>query len=284
MHTYASLEDFSKHLQDGSSTTAGPTLLKKIEGASRAVEKYCGRSRFGSGFGPRFGTNRYSGDCEEPSRLWLDDDLLDLDAFTVSLTTGQAGTAFLDETDFILAPFDRTPRRLLIAEMPSSSMVLGHAVRGISATGMWGHTDERIPAAATMGAIADASTPTVTPSVMGEFSPGQTLWVEDEMLYVRVVGTSTLTVTRGANGSTAAAHAGAAAIAIAAYDARVVDATLQIANRRWRRRDTNQAQAYGQSGYVQIAPEPGELSILRSTVEDLRCLQFRWELAEAGIP
>lgn len=285
MHIYASIADASAHLQDGSSSTAGAAILKKLEAASRRVDFYCARSRFvaeRSSFGPQYRTNHYTPDLDCPGELWLDDDLLTLTEFRVSLIVGATGSVYVENTDFLLAPFDRLPKRKLLAGMPSSSMALGSARRGIAAAGLWGERDVRTALVATMGVIADTSTETVTPSAIAEFSPGQTLWVDSEMLYVRAVGTSTLTVTRGANGSTAATHLALAAIAVATYHPSVVDATLQIFNRRWRRRDSNQAQAFGESGFAQTAPDPGELAILRSTVESLRCLQFRWEMAESG--
>jgi hypothetical protein len=283
MHTYASIADFSGYLTDGSSSTAGPAILKKLEAASRRVDWYCGRSRFGSGFGPRYGTNRYTPDADCPLELWLDDDLLALTTLSIALAVNQTPGSWIEDTDFYLAPFDRTPKRKIVAGIPSSALVFAPVMRGTSIVGKWGERDERLTATATMGVIADTTTTTVTPSAVTEFSPGQTLWVGTEMLYVRTVGATTLTVDRGANGSTAATHGAAAAIAIARYHPSVVDATLQIAARRWRRRDTNQAQAFGESGFVQAAPDPGELAILRTTLADLRCYQYRYEVAEAGI-
>lgn len=293
MHTYASVAEFIASLTDGSaSTTAGPAILSKLEAASRRVEDWCGRSRFRSGFGPRIGVNRYSPD--EAYKVWLDDDLVRATEVGVRYVTGGPLTVFTEETDFYFAPFDRTPKRLLTTGIPGSQMVIpgeGGALwwslrRNVEIAGTWGFSDVRQVLEQTAGAIADTTDPTVTlmSSDLSEFSPGQTLWIDDEMLYVRSVGgTDTIEVDRGANGSTAATHEAGAAISLVRYPATVVDATLQIATKRWRRRDTNQAQAFGQSGFVQVAADPGELTILRSTVESLRCLQQRYELVETSL-
>jgi hypothetical protein len=293
MHTYASVAEFTASLTDGSaSTTAGPSIRGKLEAASRRVEDWCSRSRFRSGFGPRIGTNRYSPD--EAYKIWLDDDLVRATEVGVRYVTGGPLTTFTEDTDFYLAPFDRTPKRLLSTGIPGSQMVIpgeGGALwwslrRNVEIAGTWGYSDERQVLEQTAGAIVDTTDPTVTlmSSELSEFSPGQTLWIDDEMLYVRALGdTDTIEVDRGANGSTAATHAADSPIALVRYPAAVVDATLQIASRRWRRRDTNQAQAFGQSGMVQTAPEPGELTILRTTVETLRCLQQRYELVETSV-
>jgi hypothetical protein len=188
MHTYASIADFSGYLTDGSSSTAGPAILKKLEAASRRVDWYCGRSRFGSGFGPRYGTNRYTPDADCPLELWLDDDLLALTSLSIALAVNQTPGSWIEETDFYLAPFDRTPKRKIVAGIPSSALVFAPVMRGTSIVGKWGERDERLTATATMGVIADTTTTTVTPSAVTEFSPGQTLWVGTEMLYVRTVG------------------------------------------------------------------------------------------------
>lgn len=285
MHTYLTVADFKADLADGSSTTPAG-LLKRLEAASRRVDEWCGRSRFGSGFGPRIGTNRYSPDPDEPYRLWLDDDLVSLTELRVAYVTGGPTTVYTEETDFYLAPYDRTPKRMLASGIPGSSMALPHLRRNVEADGTWGYSNDRVALEQTAGAIADTTDPTITlmSSDLSELSPGQTLWIDDEMVYVRELGeTDTIEVDRGANGTTAATHAADSTISLVRYPSAVVDAAAQIALRRWRRRDTNQAAAFGESGFVQTAPEPGELAILRSTVGHLRCLQFRYELAETGL-
>jgi hypothetical protein len=201
----------------------------------------------------------------------------------VAITQGGSLTTYTEDTDFYFAPFDRAPKRLLTTAGLPTAMVLPRLHRNIEIPGTWGFADERTTLVATMGAIADATTVTVTPSAITEFSPGQTLWLEDEMAYVRAVGATDLTVDRGTNGSTAAAHGAATSVYLVSYDARVVDAATQIAARRWRRRDTNQAAAFGESGFVQVAADPGELTILRQNVGELRCYRYRYEMAEAGV-
>lgn len=311
MHTYASVADLAGYFTDGSrSSAAYPAMLGRLEAASRRVDAYCQRSRFGSDFGVTFATRRYSGpdprDNEQPpaftappsfstppgwvpwpyrvaDRLYLDADLLALTgSVSVALTPGGTPVDYVEDSDFSFVPYDRTPKRALVI-LPRTTMILPHIRNNIGIPAKWGHDDIRWPAAATMAEIADTTTAVVTPSAIAEFSPGQTLWVDDEMLYVRSVGTSTLTVVRGANGSIAATHADAAPIQLAGYDPRVVDATLQIAARRWRWRDTNQASLLNDAPTGMSTPGPGELSILRNTVADLRCYQYRWEVAEAVI-
>src|SRR6185369_9173391 len=133
MHTYLTVADFQADLADGSSST--PTgLLRRLEAASRRVDEWCGRSRFGSGFGPRIGTNRYSPDPDEHYRLWLDDDLVAITELTVAYTTGATGVAYTEETDFYLVPFDRTPKRMLTIGIPGSAMSLPALRRNVSAT------------------------------------------------------------------------------------------------------------------------------------------------------
>jgi hypothetical protein len=73
-------------------------------------------------------------------------------------------------------------------------------------------------------------------------SAGQTIKIENELMYLTSVIVNTLTVVRGVNGTTAAAHA-AAAISITAYPQPIVLACLMQVGRLYRRRDSNFATA-----------------------------------------
>jgi hypothetical protein len=57
-------------------------------------------------------------------------------------------------------------------------------------------------------------------------------------MYVQSYSTNTLTVVRGVNGTTAAAHTTGAALAIYQYPSPIAEATLIQAARLWKRRDT----------------------------------------------
>jgi hypothetical protein len=91
-------------------------------------------------------------------------------------------------------------------------------------------------------------------------------------LYVRVTTDSTtdsLTVVRGVNGTTAATHLTASAIARYVYDPRVRDVALRLFMRRWKARD---AGADGTDGGVDIPGQQareGEKLIIERGLSDL---------------
>jgi len=140
-HTYASLPTLKDFLRDGGSsgtaTTNDALLLGLLEGASRAVERFTDRSHFGSGFGPRTGTNKY--DNWGPSNLLaLEDDLLSTTSVTLLDTTNgvSIGSVALN-TDYYLegrSNYD-PPYRTLILHGQGSVVALGWGYQVASIAG-----------------------------------------------------------------------------------------------------------------------------------------------------
>ena len=81
----------------------------------------------------------------------------------------------------------------------------------------------------------DATVLTVT--VAEGLSPGQTLSIDAEQLYVTSVSTNDLTVVRGVNGTAAAPHAEGSRITRSVYPNEITEACLLQTSRLWRRRD-----------------------------------------------
>ena len=81
--------------------------------------------------------------------------------------------------------------------------------RCIELVGKWGHS-ERTEDTGLTGTLADASDTSITSIEGGDTEtlvyPGDTLLIESEQVYVTAVSTTTVTVQRGVNGTTAAAH------------------------------------------------------------------------------
>ena len=120
------------------------------------------------------------------------------------------------------------------------------AGRGVvSISGVWGYgsvredTGLRIGAGA--GLTADAVTITATPASTA-VSGGHTIRIDGEDFYVvaavtdKTADTTTLTVLRGVNGSTAAAHDAGVGIAAYRYPAAVSESCLRLAMAWWRER------------------------------------------------
>jgi len=187
-------------------------------------------------------------------RLRLDDDLL----YLVSVANGDGTAVAL--TDLVQEPPNLYPKGALrlksgkgLAWLPGSD---GTYEQVISVTGWWGyHPDygtawvdsldtvknsSGITAAATSitvsdadGAAADLDSP--------RFQAGQLLKLESEFLDLLAVNTSTnvLTVKRGVNGTTAAAHAKETSIYLYRPYENLVQAALRLVAWRYRQKDVN---------------------------------------------
>lgn len=118
--------------------------------------------------------------------------------------------------------------------------VLSAVRKGLRVTTDWGWPrsvrasgdtvqDNPLSSAATTLTVTDAQ----------RFEVAQTLRVETEQVFITDKPTATtLTVTRGVNGSTAASHAQTTAIDVLTFHDKVAVATAGLAARLWRRRDT----------------------------------------------
>ena len=107
-----------------------------------------------------------------------------------------------------------------------------HALVEIS--GRWGYRQVVNDTGATLAAELGKADAALTVSDGAPFSPGQTLSVDDEQVYITAVSETGVTVDRAVNGTAAAAHMTGAAIGIYRYPAPVVEACLQLAMQLWR--------------------------------------------------
>lgn len=279
-HVYASVPEFGEYIRDGGGTvtyTANRVtrMLSVLDSASRTVDWYTDRSAFGSGFGPRLGTNRYDGNGS--NCVDLDDDLLTVTS--ISLLDAPAGNSLgtpVADTDYYLRDrfghYDTPPYRELLFHMYGSITYTGVGARVSTVLGKWGYQDVQT----SVGTIGTATSSATSIALSGGAAyAGQTLLVDSEQIYVTAsTGGTALTVTRGANGTTAAVHAASAAASVYVYPSEVTDATLQIALRRWKARDAGTDGSFGGGQLPAQVPafSATELSILLRTVSHLKVL------------
>lgn len=261
-HTYATLDEANDQLKSGGATTyatesAGIKALKLsiLEAVSRRIDEVCHRSSFGSGFGPRIGTNRYDGDGG--NELLLRDDLQSASAFTVAAATGATGVSPVVTTDYFLANpggYNGPPWRKIILHQKGAPTIFGLGYRTIVVTGTWGFSDVTVTSTTTMasGFAASTTATTFTTSSSPTIVPGMTLLVGTEQMYLTALSGTTATVVRGVNGSTAAVHADSSAIAYYVYDARVNEVARRLFQRRWKARDA------GADGGIDAMDVPGQ--------------------------
>ena len=285
MHTYAGLDDFKSYLSDGGLGTGNDAgLLAVLESASRRVEGFCGRSpAYQSGFGPRTGTNAYDAQgwyggytlYRENMVVDLDDDLITATNVTVLDQTGGVATTLTEGTDFYLSPYNRSPKRTLtITGLGQSYIVPGLKI--LSLAGTWAYAVELATTSATLGTVSASATTGIITG--GGVQVGYTIRVDSEDLYVAATtaGTAlytsggTVTLSRAANGATAAVHAAGAAISVHRYPREVVDVTIRVAQRRWKMRESGVGGNFGGGVIPGTGFQDTERGILSATVGHLR--------------
>ena len=122
-------------------------------------------------------------------------------------------------------------------------------VRGVRIAGIWGYSQETELAGQVNDAGFTDTDTTVTLDAGSDIEKGETILIGTEQLYVSDVQAVALTVQRGINGTTAAAHADDTAVYRRLYPLEVVEACkIAVVAGRWR----------SQSGYGGSVPDdPG---------------------------
>lgn len=267
-HTYADTAMFKGFILSDGATDFGTTddvaMLRVLEAASRRVDAWCGRSGFGSGFGPRIASNVY--DHDGSSYLELRDDFLTVTSVTSGGTTGDVQVAIAAGTDYMVVPASAPARALRFPGLGSGTIGVGYQVMTVGGTAGYGAETEAVGTCGT--ATASATTLTLT---AGSAYPGTTLLVGSEQIYVTAsAGGTALTVTRGVNGTTAAVHSSGAAVSRYRYDRAVELATIRVAHRAWRSKEAGLTGDFGGGDIAATGQRDTERSILRETVGHLR--------------
>jgi hypothetical protein len=270
-HTYADRDQFVARMIDGGLdtwTASDAVLLDVLASASRRVDEFVARSGFGSGFGPRIGTNRYDGTGD--AKLQLHDDLLTLTSVDVLDGTGGTSRTFTDEDDFYKQPYDTSPYRRLLLHGEGTYSIWTPGKRVVSIPGSWGYQSVTEDAGTTLNEEVDDSETDVDVASGAAIAIGQTLLIDSEQMYVKSISTNTLTIERGANGTTAATHSNGASIDRYLYPDDVEDATLLVAQRRWRSKEAGLTGDFGGGNIPVVAHRDSEMSILRAAVGHYR--------------
>jgi len=225
------------YLNIPSTDTDHDTYLRKLlEMASRELDKHCKRH-----FYCVSATRAYDG---AGATLWLPDDLLSINSSSLKLDTDGDATyeTILAATDYILRPSNKYPKtRIEINNYGDYSDFADGIQDGVQIAGIFGHGDgeSATPYYTTggTGTVADSSSTALALSVANLVVAGQTIICESEQMYVESVSTTTATVRRGWNGTTAASH-NAKAISVYEYPSPIVQACLITAMRAWKRKDS----------------------------------------------
>lgn len=257
MNLYASLEDI-KSLMAVEAAEHNVQLFRSLEMASRQVDKYTQRH-----FYCYEGVKYYDG---AGAKFWLPDDLLSVTTLKVDLDGDAVWETTYTTSDYILYPLNAYPKlRLEINTYGDySSFALG-VPKGLEITGVWGYADSATPyesRTTLSGGIAAADTSLVLAD--GQLvETGETLRIDSEQIFVKEIVTNTLTVTRGVNGTTAATHLDGATVYVYDYPEDIIQATLIIAMRAWKRKDSAYQDVIG-------SPETGQIITSKGIDPDVR--------------
>lgn len=175
-------------------------------------------------------------------RLQLDDDLLALS----SIMNGD-GTA-LPTTEILLEPANIYPKAVLKIKTGSAYRWLPddeNREQCISVTGLWGYRPQYASAWVSTDTVQNnpltAAGTSITVVSAARFQAGQLLKIGDEFVAVTAINTTSnyLTVTRAANGTTAAEHTQSTAIYIYVPWGNYQLAGVRLAVWRYRQKDVN---------------------------------------------
>lgn len=211
-NAYATLADIKNELGETSTdATRDAILMGLMEDMSRKIDS----ALRGRHFYVRSATKYF--DVMDPCNVLIDD-CLSISALT-SDSEGDGtfdGTTYTqgDAGDYLLWPDDSWPKlKLTRAANPTYSFCYGK--RYLKAVGLWGYGDGESAtpyrSSGLTGTLSDATDTSLTASVDADevIKTGHTLLIESEQVYVTAVSGTTITVERGINGTTAAAHTAA---------------------------------------------------------------------------
>jgi len=257
MNLYATLNDLKALLRVD--VNNDEQLIHALETASRQIEKPKLTGRY---FYSYEGTRYYDG---AGSKWWLPEDILSISDLNLDQDGDGVYETPMLPADYILYPLNEYPKiRLEINPQGNYSGFASGIPKGIEITGVFGYADSATPydnvtlpsevitLVATSFAVTDAS----------EFKIGQTIRCEDEQMFITDIGANILYVIRGINGTTTLGHTAGKAIAIYHYPADIVQATLIIAMRAWKRKDSAFADIIG-------APETGQIIMSKGIDPDV---------------
>lgn len=222
-HSYVGLTGFKASITVPDSTDDA-RLRSVLEAVAEAVDGADGCYRT---FQPYTATRLFR--AWEGGSLRLDEDLIEV----TSLKTDDDGDGTYENTwatptDYFLEPANAAIRREPYVEIVTADYAgrysFSSVQRGIQIVGVWGYWRDLLTLTATVAEALDTSETGVDLSSAAELDVGHTILVDAEQMYVTAISGNTLTVERGVNGTTAAAHSLGAAIQLYRYPAPIVEA------------------------------------------------------------
>lgn len=239
-YAYANRDDFKTWLQGiGTATTTHDAVYDPIiQSVSRQIDHYCQRE-----FQPNTATKYFTADTGD--HLTLDDDLLSITTLKTSENEESGARTYENSwaaTDYDLEPYNaphtESPYTLIRARATGQYSFPVRVTKGIEIAGTWGYWSATSSVGTLGAAISDTTGTSVTMATGHSVKPLQSLLIDSEQIFVTAVSTNTLTVKRGANGTTAATHSNSAAVSTYEYPWPIVQACYLMTARVFKRRET----------------------------------------------
>ncbi len=249
--SYATLAQLRREVK-ADVTTDDAVILDLGRRMTSAIDEYL-RSNFRETvFIPRRVTKYY--DARRGARLELDADFVAL----TSVVDGEA-VSLVANTDYYALPRGETPITALHRFDGSywSAYSGDTPVAQIAITGDLCYRKYYSEAWVNTGTTAEALDDSETGVDVTDgtaFSPGQLIRVESEWMTVDSISTNTLTVTRGARGSTAASHLTGLAVAVFHPEPSIVQACCRWAGLVFKRRGAFEQTNFDGTATVQFPP------------------------------
>lgn len=274
MNCYADLGMFRRNFAGSSALDSDDSgeMVLRLKAAARRVDEYC-RRKFYSKIDTLYLDGHGCGQIRIPDLISATTVKVDEDGDRVYELTLASATDYFLEREFYHDVSALPATVIRLDAVNGQRSVFPCARRAVEIVGRWGYSDDTevtgqvVPA----GDMTSSATTLDLASETG-FEIGQTLRIDDED--ISITGKpSALTIVRGANGTTAAAHLAAAVISRVTYPPEVVDATLILAGRTWKRKDM----AYANVLSNEVS---GTTSIFRTMDPDVEALLAplrRWE-------
>lgn len=237
MNSYADIGTFkSADWANISSNTEQVRFRRLLESASQYIEKRTERKYF----------------CWEGAKYydgagWLPvDDLLSVTALKLDEDGDATFGETMAATDYILYPLNEFPKTWIeISSNSDYGTFASGTKKGVEIEGIHGYGDGYSATPyhdsgidINVGGGINTTVTTVTVDDGTKFGAGHTIRIDSEQIYVESISTHILTIQRGVNGTTAATHADDASIYIYDYPQLIWQATMILAMKAWKRKDS----------------------------------------------
>ena len=245
VNAYADVTTFkSQEYANITVNTEQERFRELLEQASRHMDKQTHR-RFYCWEGIKYYDGKYGN--------LLIDDVLSISLLRLDEDADDTYEATMAATDYLLYPANKLPYDRL--ELSNDSDYGGFAAgvrRGVEITGVHGYGDgeSATPFYTTGQVVRDnpltAGATTITTIATTTLGAGMTLRIESEQVYITsITNATTFVVMRGVNGTTAAVHIQDTPMSLYKAPSPIIQATLILAMRAWKRKDSAFQDAVG---------------------------------------